>query len=542
MSARVGQTSGTNEEETTPLTIGEDDGMTRADDESYVERLPKWFSPKRLLCLFCLVAIALYVDRGVVSSAAVSGQPPGGNDDQAASSSNANAKGYGLQGEFNVDYAEYGVLQSVFVIGLLGGAPVFSELSRSVNAFTLIAIGLGACAVGDLGCALSPNFRFLLLMRIIIGVGEASFVALAAPFIDDHAPKGMKTRWLSYLYLCVPFGVALGIVYGGIVGTYLGWRFAFFGNALLLVPLFAFCATSEPIDLRKMKRSETEQQQQQQHNKNVVEVFVYDSLKLLKIPTFLLTLSGFSWYSLVLGVFSAWGPKAGFALFEYELGTRSNADAALGMVTVFCGVFGTLLGGIGVDYFAQKRKERLQNHSRGRHQRGGRRLRSLSSSSMDAAVSDNLYFSAVCSFFAFIFVGISFSSTNFYVFLFFLAVGESFAFMLQAPINAVVLWSVPTGSRPLACALCTVAVHVFGDVPSPPLFGYFLVKSNENWRLVMKGFTLCFAVAGVVFFVAGMISSVNDRNSIRNRGEDNNESDSNSIEEGEEEEEAENDV
>ena len=161
---------------------------------------------------------------------------------------------------------------------------------------------------------------------------------------------------------------------------------------------------------------------------------------------------------------------------------------------------------------------------------------------MDAALSDNLYFSAVCSFFAFIFVVISFSSTNFYVFLFFLAVGESFAFMLQAPINAVVLWSVPTDSRPLACALCTVTVHVFGDVPSPPLFGYFLIKSNENWRLVMKGFTLCFAVAGVVFFVAGMISSANDRNSIRNRGEDNNESDSNSIEEDEEEEETENDV
>jgi hypothetical protein len=58
----------------------------------------------------------------------------------------------------------------------------------------------------------------------------------------------------------------------------------------------------------------------------------------------------------------------------------------------------------------------------------------------------------------------------------------------------------------------------------------------------MKVFTLCFAVAGVVFFVAGMISSANDRNSIRNRGEDNNESDSNSIEEDEEEEEAENDV
>lgn len=496
------------------------------------KRLPKWFSTKRLLHLFCLVAIALYLDRGVVSSAAVSGQPPGGsggdeNADDADGAAAAN-KGYGLQGDFDINYAEYGVLQSVFVIGLLVGAPVFSELSRSVNAFKLISLGLGACAVGDLGCALSPNFQFLLLMRVIVGVGEASFVALAAPFIDDHAPRGMKTRWLSYLYLCVPFGVALGIVYGGIVGTYFGWRFAFFGNALLLVPLFAFCATSDPIDLRKKtnttnnNNAATNAEQQQVHqrqDKNIVEVFVYDSLKLLKIPTFLLTLSGFSWYSLVLGVFSAWGPKAGFALFEYELHTRSNADTALGILTVFCGVFGTLLGGIGVDYFAKKRKQHFHNQILERHGRGRRARVSSSSadSSVDSSVADNLYFSAFCSFFAFIFVVISFSSTNFYSFLFFLAVGESFAFMLQAPINAVVLWSVPTDSRPLACALCTVAVHVFGDVPSPPLFGYLLVKTNENWRWVMKLFTLCFAVAGVVFFVAGMIASASDRNDIFDR-------------------------
>jgi len=501
-------------------------------NNSAEKRLPKWFSPMRLLHLFCLVAIALYLDRGVVSSAAVSGQPPGGSggDENAddADGAASTSKGYGLQGDFDINYAEYGVLQSVFVIGLLVGAPVFSELSRSVNAFKLISLGLGACAIGDLGCALSPNFQFLLLMRVIVGVGEASFVALAAPFIDDHAPRGMKTRWLSYLYLCVPFGVALGIVYGGIVGTYFGWRFAFFGNALLLVPLFAFCATSDPIDLRKKtnttnnNNAATNAEQQQVHqrqDKNIVEVFVYDSLKLLKIPTFLLTLSGFSWYSLVLGVFSAWGPKAGFALFEYELHTRSNADTALGILTVFCGVFGTLLGGIGVDYFAKKRKQHFQNQILERHGRGRRARVSSSSadSSVDSSVADNLYFSAFCSFFAFIFVVISFSSKNFYSFLFFLAVGESFAFMLQAPINAVVLWSVPTDSRPLACALCTVAVHVFGDVPSPPLFGYLLVKTNENWRWVMKLFTLCFAVAGVVFFVAGMIASASDRNDIFDR-------------------------
>ena len=57
----------------------------------------------------------------------VHGQPPGGSDEDDASK---DEEGYGLQGEFNVDYAEYGVLQSVFVIGLLVGAPIFSELSK----------------------------------------------------------------------------------------------------------------------------------------------------------------------------------------------------------------------------------------------------------------------------------------------------------------------------------------------------------------------------------------------------------------------------
>lgn len=37
-----------------------------------------------------------------------------------------------------------------------------------------------------------------------MGVGEASFVALAAPFIDDYAPPTRKAQWLAVFYLCIP--------------------------------------------------------------------------------------------------------------------------------------------------------------------------------------------------------------------------------------------------------------------------------------------------------------------------------------------------
>jgi hypothetical protein len=47
--------------------------------------------------------------------------------------------------------------------------------------------------------------------------------------------------------------------------------------------------------------------------------------------------------------------------------------------------------------------------------------------------------------------------------------------------NAVLLWSVPPGVRPLAMSLSVVATHLLGDVPSPPLLG-LLQGWLRNWR------------------------------------------------------------
>lgn len=47
--------------------------------------------------------------------------------------------------------------------------------------------------------------------------------------------------------------------------------------------------------------------------------------------------------------------------------------------------------------------------------------------------------------------------------------------------NAVLLWSVPPGVRPLAMSLSVVATHLLGDVPSPLLLG-LLQGWLRNWR------------------------------------------------------------
>lgn len=73
------------------------------------------------------------------------------------------------------------------------------------------------------------------------------------------------------------------------------------------------------------------------------------------------------------------------------------------------------------------------------------------------------------------------------------AVGEFALFSIQAPINAVSLWSVPTAVRPLAMSLGIVAVHVLGDVPSPPIVGA-VQTAIDNWRCVVEEELLCSCV------------------------------------------------
>lgn len=70
-----------------------------------------------------------------------------------------------------------------------------------------------------------------------------------------------------------------------------------------------------------------------------------------------------------------------------------------------------------------------------------------------------------------------------------LTLQEHYLFLLQGPVNFVCLHCVNPSLRPLSMAMCTVATHLFGDVPSSPLVGVLQVCLLwlclwKCWRLV----------------------------------------------------------
>uniref|UniRef100_A0A2P2L7T4 Major facilitator superfamily (MFS) profile domain-containing protein n=1 Tax=Rhizophora mucronata TaxID=61149 RepID=A0A2P2L7T4_RHIMU len=333
---------------------------------------PSWFSPKRLLMIFCAINMLNYVDRGAIASNGVNGSLSICDDKGICTS------GSGIQGDFKLNNFQDGVLSSAFMVGLLVASPIFASLAKSHNPFRLIGVGLSVWTFATAGCGSSIDFWSIAICRMLVGVGEASFISLAAPFIDDNAPDGQKTAWLAMFYMCIPTGIALGYVYGGFVGNHFNWRYAFWFEALLMLPFAVFGFVMKPIQLKGFSAADSKSastsietvdsvsEDSEVSNANLISSqsysrafklkgtpimlrqlsrFLKDMKLLLLDKVYVVNVLGYIWYNFVIGAYSYWGPKAGYNIYE-----MSNADMMFGGITIVCGILGTLAGGLILDH------------------------------------------------------------------------------------------------------------------------------------------------------------------------------------------------
>ncbi|KAL9229509.1 hypothetical protein vseg_004969 [Gypsophila vaccaria] len=460
---------------------------------------PSWFTPKRLLVIFCVINMLNYVDRGAIASNGVNGSLG------TCTESGVCTSGSGIQGDFNLDNFQDGVLSSAFMVGLLIASPIFASLAKSHNPFRLIGVGLSVWTFATAGCGSSFNFWSIAIFRMLVGVGEASFISLAAPFIDDNAPVAQKTAWLAVFYMCIPTGIALGYVYGGIVGSLVNWRFAFWGEAILMLPFAVLGFVMKPLNLKGLtggrnveasilsdedavcheqlqspgfidKASSKVSKLKETFNfSGQLSRFSKDMMALFSEKVYMVNILGYVCYNFVIGAYSYWGPKAGYNIYHME-----NADLLFGAITIVCGIFGTLSGGYILDH-------------------------------IDATISNAFKLLSGATLLGAIFCFSAFCFSNLYVYLVLFAIGELLVFATQAPVNYVCLHSVKPSLRPLSMAISTVAIHIFGDVPSAPLVGV-LQDYVDNWRETALVLTSVLFLAAGAWFIGVFLNGVDRSN------------------------------
>ncbi len=308
---------------------------------------------------------------------------------------------------------------------------------------------------------------------------------MASPFIDDAAPAGQKTRWLAIFFLTVPVGVATGFILGKVMGDPLGWRAPFLLCSALMVPFVAFCLRTEPLSLRGTKAppapeagsgadaAPQAQVQQQRDWRALGRSFWADVRLLLRMPLFVTACAALSAHTATVGCLSYYGPKAAKEIFSLD-----SADTVFGALTVLTGILGTLTGGIVLDKW-------------------------------HASVPAALQFCAIACLLAFILLLAALQAPRLRAFIPLFACGELALFSINACVSAAIMWSVPLRLRGLAMSMTTITMHVFGDVPAPPLVGRLQDSLRarrgdlpNNWRVSLGVVTGTLALSAVLFQIS----------------------------------------
>ncbi|MFO0491256.1 MAG: spinster family MFS transporter [bacterium] len=172
-------------------------------------------SPVFALCLLLGLNLLNYADRSVLSALEVKIE----GDILAPGDPYAKTK--------------MGALMFAFLVSYMLLAPVFGILADRWRRWWIVGLGVIGGGLASFGTGLAPAFGVMFLMRALVGVSEAAYGPAAPTLISDMFAVDRRGRALSWFYLAIPVGSALGYVYGGLVGGMLGWRWAFY---LLLVP------------------------------------------------------------------------------------------------------------------------------------------------------------------------------------------------------------------------------------------------------------------------------------------------------------------
>lgn len=125
----------------------------------------------------------------------------------------------------------------------------FGRLADMFGRVKLYTLGLMIFTVGSGLCSLSQTGEQLVLFRIVQSVGAAFLFSNSVAILTDAFPANERGRALGFNQVAIVLGSVLGLVLGGFLTSYLGWRSVFWIN----IPIGVFGCIWSYTSLRESK-------------------------------------------------------------------------------------------------------------------------------------------------------------------------------------------------------------------------------------------------------------------------------------------------
>ena len=399
------------------------------DDSQARSVAPRTPGARPALALLLVINLFCYLDRYILASII-----PAIKHDFLLNDPNANGKA--------------GLLTTAFIIIYMITAPIFGWMADRYSRWMIIGISVGLWSIASGATGLATSFGMLLATRVFLGIGEAGYGPAAPTIISDFYPLEKRGQVLSWFFMAIPVGSALGYALGGKINAILGWRWAFF---LVLPPgliLAALC-----FFMREPTRESAHRPKP-----------TWDDYRgLIRIPSLITNILAQAALTFAIGGLSVWAPTY---ISEARGQPLARTDLIFGGILVVAGFISTLLGGW-----------------------LGDALRPRFPGSYFIVSGWGMILGFPCTI-AMLYV--PFPAAWVFVFL-----AIFFLFMNTGPSNTALANVTPAPMRATAFALNILVIHLLGDAFSPPLIGF--IKDHGSWNAAFFTVSTVMLVAGIVW-------------------------------------------
>lgn len=240
-----------------------------------------------------------------------------------------------VQADLGLSDTQLGLLASAFMWVYLATAPIFGLLADRWSRPRLMGAGVAIWSLATAFSGVIRRYTELLLGRAAVGIGEASYGAVAPAVLSDTFVPEERGRALAIFSMAIPVGSALGYLLGGLLERALGWRAAFF-----VVGLPGLLLAWSVVRLPEPPRGALDGRAA--NGGGVPPPGTRDYLGLLRTRSYVLNCLAMTAMTFAVGGLAAWVPTYLVRVRGMEL---AQANLTFGLLTLVSGVGGTLAGG-----------------------------------------------------------------------------------------------------------------------------------------------------------------------------------------------------
>ena len=131
---------------------------------------------------------------------------------------------------FDVDAMHMSIALTAYLLSLAVFIPVSGKVADRFGSRAVFRAAIAIFTLGSIMCAQAPSLSFLVVARMLQGIGGAMMVPVGRLVLLRSVSKSELVGAMAWLMIPASIGPILGPPLGGLIVTYLHWRWIFYIN------------------------------------------------------------------------------------------------------------------------------------------------------------------------------------------------------------------------------------------------------------------------------------------------------------------------